>query len=67
MSTTRDHVYYPYWYAADLPEDYGGYVYGDDYYNYCNHEWVNVSFNHVTLACKFCGQDKPEDKKDVTK
>lgn len=24
----------------------------------CNHEWVNVSFNHVHLACKHCGVDK---------
>lgn len=24
----------------------------------CDHEWVNVSFNHVRLACKYCGVDK---------
>ena len=24
----------------------------------CAHEWVNVSFNHVRLACKHCGVDK---------
>jgi hypothetical protein len=25
----------------------------------CNHEWVNVSFHHIHMACKFCGIDKP--------
>lgn len=24
----------------------------------CNHEWVNISLNHVKLACKHCGIDK---------
>lgn len=26
----------------------------------CTHEWVNISFNHVQLACKHCGVDKSE-------
>ena len=25
----------------------------------CSHEWVNISFNHLQLACKHCGIDKP--------
>lgn len=26
----------------------------------CTHEWVNISFHHLQLACKHCGIDKPE-------
>ncbi len=26
----------------------------------CSHEWVNISFHHMQLACKHCGIDKPE-------
>lgn len=28
--------------------------------NTCNHEWVNVGFHHIQLACRHCGVDKPE-------
>jgi hypothetical protein len=24
----------------------------------CNHEWVNIGFNHIRIACKHCGVDK---------
>ncbi len=24
----------------------------------CNHEYVNVSFNQIKMACKYCGKDK---------
>lgn len=24
----------------------------------CNHEWVNISLNHIKMACKHCGVDK---------
>ncbi len=24
----------------------------------CNHEYVNVSFNQIKMACKFCGKDQ---------
>ena len=27
---------------------------------YCDHVWVNISFNHIRLACKSCGIDKPK-------
>ena len=26
----------------------------------CEHDWVNVSFAHVHMACRHCGVDKPE-------
>lgn len=26
----------------------------------CLHEWVNISFSHLHLACRLCGVDKPE-------
>jgi hypothetical protein len=26
----------------------------------CIHEWVNISFHHLHMACKYCGVDKPE-------
>lgn len=26
----------------------------------CRHEWVNISFAHIQLACRHCGVDKSE-------
>jgi sulfatase maturation enzyme AslB (radical SAM superfamily) len=27
----------------------------------CGHEYVNVSFNHIIMICKHCGQEEPKD------
>lgn len=27
-------------------------------YSYCDHEWVDVGFNHPKLVCKKCDKDK---------
>lgn len=32
--------------------------YREKYGTRCDHDYVNVSFNHVTLACKKCGVSK---------
>ena len=53
--------YWPYWYGRNVPVD--GYYYGDEQPTTqpaCQHEWVNVSFNLITMACKHCGQDKED-------
>ena len=26
----------------------------------CQHDWVNVSFAHIHMACRHCGLDKPD-------
>ena len=44
------------------PTNYGTGYDSDITYNSCKHDWVNVSFNHVQIACKHCGVDKPYDK-----
>ncbi len=30
----------------------------NDKFPECNHEYVNVSFNQIKMACKYCGKDK---------
>jgi hypothetical protein len=52
---------YPYWYGTQVNPDY---IETKDSDSGCKHEYVNVSFSHVILACKFCGLDKPQDKKE---
>ena len=60
MSHYKD-LYYPYWYGTNTraePTD------PKEMDSCCQHEYVNVSFSHIILACKFCGLDKPQDKKE---
>jgi hypothetical protein len=28
---------------------------------FCRHEWVNMGFTSMSLVCKKCNKDKPDD------